>query len=274
MSESRIDDILSQLQERFNMSDVKISREEFEQMQVDAFNSSTGDINQYDGYDCPLCKNKGFIARLENGYQVVADCKCRKIRATLRRAMKSGLGDVLSECTFDKYIATEKWQQDIKSKAQAFCKDDNAKWFFIGGQSGAGKSHLCTAIVGHYIKAGSDAQYMLWLDESTKLKGLKTDGAEYQRIIALYKETPVLYIDDLFKSQAGEVPTGADIKLAFELINFRLLDKNKITVISSELTWDDLLKYDEATMSRIYQQTGDYKSIIGRDIKKNYRLRG
>lgn len=36
---------------------------------------------------------------------------------------------------------------------------------------------------------------------------------------------------------------------------------------------DELMDYDEATMSRIYQQTGKYKLNIGKDRGKNYRLR-
>ena len=36
----------------------------FIKMRVDGFNSSIGTLNEQDGYDCTICKNKGVIARL------------------------------------------------------------------------------------------------------------------------------------------------------------------------------------------------------------------
>ena len=41
---------------------------------------------------------------------------------------------------------------------------------FIGGQVGAGKTHLCTAMVGEFLKRGISAKYMLWRDDALKLK--------------------------------------------------------------------------------------------------------
>ena len=143
---------------------------------------------------------------------------------------------------------------------------------FITGNSG--KTHICTAIAAYYIKAGLETQYMLWVEESKKLKALVTDYHEYQRAIEPYKETPVLYIDDFLKTRQGEMPTQADINLAFEIINHRLMSDGKITIISSEKTLGEMLEYDEGTMSRIFQECGEYKNIIERDINKNYRLRG
>ena len=92
-------------------------------------------------------------------------------------------------------------------------------------------------------------------------------------MINKYKNAKVLYIDDFLKVKKGEEPTPADINLAFEILNYRLLDPDKITVISSEKTLLDLLNYDEATMSRIFKAAGRYKINIEKDIKKNYRLK-
>ena len=64
------------------------------------------------------------------------------------------------------------------------------------------------------------------------------------------------------------------MNLAFEIINHRIIDREKVTIISSEKTLDQLMEYDEATMSRIYQKAGRYKISIAKDKSKNYRLRG
>ena len=275
MSEAvRLADIIAGLSEKHNVDVPQLSPQEYQQQRIDWFNQSVGNLNEADGYNCDECKNKGFIARLdENGYEVHRACKCQKVRATLKRARRSGLGEVITEFTFNKYQDIEEWQTKVKNTAQAFCKDDKAKWFYIGGQVGAGKTHICTAIAAHYIKAGQEVKYMLWCEESKNLKALVND-VRYSTEIDLYKTVDVLYIDDFLKVQNGENPTPADIKLAFEIINHRLLDNDKITIISSEKMLDELMEYDEATMSRIYQKTGSYKLNIGKDRNKNYRLRG
>lgn len=252
----------------------------YEQFRCDFANNNPGNLNEHDGYNCEECKNKGIIYFVKKddltGWEQMTarECKCMATRRTLRRAKKSGLNNILSDCTFAKYETPEEWQKSIKSIAQMFCKDDAAKWFYIGGQSGAGKSHICTAIAGYYIKQGVDCRYMLWRDDAVKLKALVSDYEGYKSQIDEFKNIPLLYIDDFLKTQNGQVPTQADINLAFELLNYRLMDKEKITVISSEYTIAQALEFDEATIGRIYQQAGQYKLSIDKDIKKNYRLRG
>ena len=113
---------------------------------------------------------------------------------------------------------------------------------------------------------------MLWCDESKYLKSIANDNS-YKDEIEKYKTVPVLYIDDFFKVQAGTTPSEADIKLAFEIINSRIIDNDKITIISSEKILDEIIDYDEATMSRIYQMAGKYKLAIAKDRNKNYRLK-
>ena len=267
MSFSTIFDILPA-----HFPETEISDAEYQRMKVNRYNQSHGNLDEIDGYNCDICKNKGFIAHLdEYDNEETILCKCRKIRSVLSKAKKSGLGNVLTDCTFDKYVTNQSWQTEIKNKAVSFCENEAAKWFFIGGQSGSGKSHLCTAICGYYIKSGQDVKYMIWVEESKKLKAIvNTEG--YSERIQEYKDVDVLYIDDFLKVQQNEAPTAGDIKLAFEIINHRII-ADKITIISSEKTLDEILDYDEATMSRVYQKTGEYKINIRKDRDKNYRLR-
>ena len=114
---------------------------------------------------------------------------------------------------------------------------------------------------------------MLWGEESKLLKAL-ANTPQYYMEIEKWKSADVLYIDDFLKVKNGETPTAADMNLAFEIINHRIIDKEKVTIISSEKTLDELMSYDEATMSRIYQKAGRYKISIEKDRAKNYRLCG
>lgn len=251
----------------------QMSYRERRQIIIDIENGIEGHLNEEDGYNCDECKNRGYIWKLnDDDMDTRVDCVCKSTRETLRRAKRSGLGDILRDYKFDKFNATEQWQIDLLNKAKDFCRDKSAKWFFVGGQVGSGKTHICTAIAGQYINKRYDVLYMMWCEDSKKLKAVINEP-EYQTEFDKFKNVDVLYIDDFLKTQQGEQPTRADINIAFELLNHRLMNPELITIISSEKTLTDILAYDEATMSRIYQHTGPYKTNIAKDIHKNYRLK-
>lgn len=107
------------------------------------------------GYDCPKCKNKGYIAGVKGLYMVMAPCECMNIRANMARLERSGLKDSVAEYTFKNYKADKPWQKGILEKAVEFAKDPKG-WFYIGGQVGSGKTHICTAIASHLIKKGRE----------------------------------------------------------------------------------------------------------------------
>jgi len=241
-----------------------LSYTEYLQLKADSYNSATGNLT---GYDCPICKNKGYIEKIVDDSEVLAECKCIKIRDTLQRIKYSGLEELLRRCTFRNFETTEEWQKSIKAGAVRFSEQDNG-FFYIGGQSGCGKTHLCTAIIGAMIKKGKSARYFVWREDSTALKALVNDK-EYQPAVDSFKKTDVLYIDDLFKQSNV---SDADVKLAFELIDYRARN-NLTTVISSELNIDDLIEIDEALGGRIVLLTKGNRHVISKDRKKNYRLR-
>ena len=251
----------------------------WEQFKVDDWNKTPGNRNEEDGYDCKICKNKGTIAKLveEDGkyFRVFEDCQCVETRKSIMRMKRSGLKDIIKDYTFDKFMDTEKWQKAIKDAAVEYSKNPSG-WFALCGQSGAGKTHLCTAICREFLLIGKKVQYMLWRDDVVKIKGAVTDADEYTRIIDQYKTAEVLYIDDLFKTGKDkdnnvQKPTGADINVAFEIINYRYNNPNLLTIISSELTEDELLDVDEAIGGRIYERAKTF--TIGKDRNRNYRIK-
>lgn len=242
--------------------------EEILKKQTDEFNGESGEL---EGYECPICKNKGVIAGYDsktlNHY--FTECSCMKIRRTLRRIKESGLENQLRNCTFKSFETKEKFQKELKSIAMEFIGNEDAKGIYIGGQTGCGKTHICTAIAGQYIKQGKSVRYMTWRDDSVVLKSY-ANSPEYHDIISEFKQSDVLYIDDLFKQDEIK---DADKKLAFEIIDYRIRNR-LITIISSELYISDLIEIDEALAGRIIHLCGKYKIVIMRDRKKNYRLKG
>lgn len=244
------------------------SLEEHEQHKADWYNAEVGNL---EGYDCQVCKNKGYVASVVKGLMTLTPCECMPIRASVSRLKRSGLENVVKEYTFKRYKADEPWQMDILKKAVEYAKNPEG-WFYIGGQVGAGKTHICTAIAVHLLKQGLETYYMLWTDATVELKANKCDDEEYNKLMGKLKSVDVLYIDDFLKTEQGKQPTTADINIAFELLNNRYNAK-KITIVSSEKTLKEVLNIDEALGSRIKQRAGENDIAIAKDGRKNYRLR-
>lgn len=257
------------------------------QRRTEDYNAMAGNLNQEDGYDCPICKNKGHVAYLGEkdafGHptEYFKPCKCCKVRNAIRRLNRSGLKNAVKELTFDKYEARNPWQQTIKDTAQRFCAESGENWFFIGGQSGAGKTHICTAIAVHHIRQGKEVRYMVWREEAPRLKALVNDAEAYADLMRNLKTADVLYIDDLFKDSRDDMgqyrpPTSADIRLAFEIINYRYLDPALITIVSSEMTLTELDGIDEGVAGRIAAKSkpGGYCINLKPDKAKNWRMQG
>lgn len=214
------------------------------------------------GIDCPICQNKGYIvSRGEDGFSLISrECECMSCRRALRSLKRSGLEGLIEEYTLDSYQTPDRERCDIKQKALDFLAASEG-WFFIGGRPGSGKTHICTAICGELIRRGAQVKYMLWRDEATQLKAGITDREWYAEQMERLKTVKVLYIDDFWKSRRtdGQMKvTDGDVNLAFEIINARYISESLRTVISSELSLEEILSVDEGIGRRIYTRSRGY----------------
>lgn len=249
------------------------------QRQADLYNESEGHLNSIDGIDCPVCKNRGYSEKVTEGFggcytTVMVACECQKRRKSWRRLQNSGLAGSINRLTFDSFKTDEDWQKRIKAKAMQFVQGQGGKWFFIGGAVGCGKTHVCTAICGELLKQNQSVKYMCWAEESVRLKG-KVNDDEFESLIKEYKDVDVLYIDDFFKTRRNrngeaQYPSDADVKLAYQIINSRYIAQKK-TVISSEWLMDELMDFDEATSSRVYEMCKGSTLQIDRTGERNFR---
>lgn len=218
-----------------------------------------------DGVDCAICGNKGQIAYYRDGVLYSRECECMNRRRSLRRIKNSGMIDLFSRYTFDSYKPVDAERKKIKAMAGKFAADSNG-WFYISGKSGSGKTHICTAICEKMIEQNRDVYYMAWRDESRTLKGLMNTD-EIEAPLNRLKKVAVLYIDDFLKGGASD----ADIRLAFEIINSRYNNSALRTIISTEMSIEDLLSVDEALGGRIYERS---KGYMIKAPNENFRLRG
>lgn len=193
-------------------------------------------------------------------------------RRSLRAIRYSGMADMLDRYTLDSFETPDDERRSIKQAATDFVKAGEG-WFYIAGRSGSGKTHICTAICGELIRRGYQTLYMLWRDESTKLKSGLLEREWYEYRIKKLKTYPVLYIDDFWKAKKtdGHVKvTDGDVNLAFEILNYRYNNSKLRTIISSEMTLEEVLDIDEAIGSRIYERS---RGFTKKAPEENWRLR-
>jgi len=140
---------------------------------------------------------------------------------------------------------------------------------FIGAV-GSGKTHLTVAIGLNILKNKKvSVVYFNYRETITSLKQNMLDEEFYKKQLNKYQTAKVLLIDDMLKGKT----TDSDKNIMFEIINYRYINRLPI-ILSSEHDMSELLNFDEAIGSRIYEMCKDYLVEVQKDIKNNYRLRG
>ena len=246
--------------------------------------NAQGGLVPGDGVDCPKCLNRGLVYGVryfpgQGASLGVMVCECNTERTAVKRLRESGLADSVKRYTFENFQAIEPWQRAMLETAQKYAAQGakDGAWMFFGGNPGAGKTHLATAIIGKLIRE-KDVAYAIWPQMAQALKASVMDDEAYDRQMRRYQRAEVLLLDDFLKpgrDRKGneEGASAADMRLSFDLLNYRYLNRLP-TIISSEWHIGELAEMDEAVASRIYEMCGEYVVNIRRDKARNYRLRG
>lgn len=135
------------------------------------------------------------------------------------------------------------------------------------GKPGSGKTHISIALAINLLNSKANVVYMPYRDTIVNIKQNILDKDVYKESLLKYKQCQVLLIDDLYKGKVS----SSDINIMFEIINYRYLNHLPM-IISSELSVQDILNYDEAVGSRIYEMSKDFIVTMDKEISKNYRL--
>ena len=225
-----------------------------------------------DNYNCPKCRDNTFILN-KDGFAY--PCTCREKVLLESRLKQSGMDDILIDNTFSNYIVDSKSLQKAKHKTMDYCtkfiedKEYN-KSFLLCGNSGAGKSHLASAITINLIEKNIGCTYIGYINFIAEARQSKYDSDKYNKLITKYQDSTILWVDDFLK---GRIEPG-DINYVFELINYRY-QKMKPMIITTEKKIEELFAYDEALASRIVEMCGGINGniITFKDKYSNYRLR-
>ena len=250
---------------------------------------------QEEKYDCPKCKDKGFILKNipdldEEGnqrkwptgqpkfYETMFDCECAQKRQSNHLMKFSEITDEFKRVTFSSFNLKGK-PEVIKNAYQCavdyfkdfeLIKDKRCNSISLLGQPGAGKTHLLTALANNLIMKRQVS--VLYFPFVEGFNDLKDNFDLLEEKLTKMKRIGVLFIDDLFKGRTN--PTPFQIEQMFAVINYRYLNHKPI-MVSSEKTVDELCDIDEALGTRIFEMCRDYTVVIKGDRKVlNYRLAG
>lgn len=239
---------------------------------VDALNEMS-EADDGTGINCPICHGKGWYAWFDEDAKECRTryCNCYGPRITARRLKNIGLLDRSRRCTFDSFKTETPTQRALKTAAVNFTNDTTGEaWLALFGQSGVGKTHLCLAAFSAVIaRRNLTGEYMRWNTDARAVKAAALE--ESNPLFDKLKKAPLLYVDDLFKKRADAPVSDADLRLCFELLDARY-NLRLPTIISCELTFEELVRLDEAIAGRIREMCGPYLVSVGRDMRKNYRF--
>lgn len=151
-------------------------------------------------------------------------------------------------------------------------KDTMENSIFLGGKPGSGKTHLLMAVANALIERGHGVLYFPFVEGLDELRSeIRDNGTNYQRKLERLQRVPVLFIDDLYKSKKGDEPTKYEVKFLFSVVNYRYLNHLPM-LVSSELTIEQVMFWDDAIGSRIAQMCRKSTVHLTEGKALNYRL--
>lgn len=224
---------------------------------------------------CPFCGGTTWIQKKQNKSQpVMSRCTCYEMKKVQDIWNQSDIEFKNLDKTLKSFECFNQTTKNMKDTATNYllrfkniCSSENNSIMFCG-TPGSGKTHLLLAVSLNLLKKEKiGVVYMSYVEVITKLKQAAMQPEEYQRLINKYKNAKVLFIDDLFKGKITE----SDIRIIFEIVNFRI-NKKLPMMVSTEFNIDRLLEFDAAVASRLYKASkGFYLEINGQE--NNYRMR-
>ena len=215
-----------------------------------------------------------MLIEQERAQPLAVTCDCRKLEKIKSHWQAYGINPEMINYKLSNFEVWNNSSETAKNTILAYnhkfdgIRESRRNSVLLCGQSGSGKSHLCIALAINFLKRNIKTVYMPYRDVITKIKQNMINEQYYAQALLQYQTCDVLLIDDLFKGRINE----SDINIMFEIINYRYINFMPI-IVSSEFLIEDMLAFDEAIGSRIYEMTRDYIVEIEKDRKNNYRLK-
>lgn len=216
-------------------------------------------------YECEKCQDTGYITK----DYTTEMCSCLKQKLLNESYHKSNLyrlqydtfenfddtrfSSVANHERYGTNLSPRENMQKIKQLSWQFIENFTAvdqKNLLFTGTPGIGKTYLSSCIANEILKRGYTVLYQtssLLLDSIFDYKYNQKDSSTKELYEHLF-QVNLLIIDDL----GTENLTAAKFAELFTVINARLLNPNQKTIISTNLSLEELAKqYDDRMLSRL-----------------------
>jgi DNA replication protein DnaC len=216
-------------------------------------------------YECPLCQDTGAV-----GIQM---CACMKKALIEMEYQTSGLGELMKTQSFDTfdlkyylidqeaYACASRVLEAAKEYAQNFEVKTSDHLLFMGN-TGLGKTHLCTAIAkevidnGYHVIYETAQDFFETMSEAQFGNGEKPDTRKYF-------DCDLLILDDL----GTELTNQFTISCLYNLINTRL-NRHMPMILNTNLEQDEIAqRYSDRIASRIFGMFRPFL-FLGMDIRQ------
>lgn len=224
------------------------------------------------GY-CKLCKNRGYTVQKDGTYKRYVTCRCMEQRKQKQAIENSGFAELITSKSFENYTVNEEWQRNALRTVKAWAVQERYPFLYLGGKSGAGKTHLAIAAFYSLVQRGVRGKFVSWRTESRDLKMRMTEVGYYDAKIQELKKIPLLLVDDFLWTN-GANPSEEDFKLAKEIIDERQANGRR-TIFTANWTIRQINGLSEVIGGRIYQACGsktNFAITYGSEAK-NYRAK-
>lgn len=252
----------------------EMSIEEFTRFKALSENLSYGDLS---GFNCPHCKNKGYFVEIKNGYTFHRECECMEKRRSNEDIKNSEYITYITSKTFTNFELLDDNHKHALKKAKDFIRQSKYPFFYVGGGTGTGKSHLTVATFYQLVQQGFVGEFVKWESEFNNIKSCQFENPfEFRKIMNKLKYTPLVLFDDFLWNSDGKEPTAFEYKIAKEILDERALRGLK-TIFSSNYTFDKLFNLNPVVGGRVTEFCGhkdDKNGAFAVNLEgKNYRIK-
>ncbi len=227
-----------------------------------------------DIYSCTDCKDTGV---LDDGHTW---CHCYREKITKQLLKNSNMEDVLKRenfktFTLDLFSTTVQEDYNISVRDHMRNMLDMAKVYtadfgmqknnvILSGSTGTGKTFLTHCIAENLINRGFMVVYFTAIEmlEFIKSANFNSDANSMQ-MIRLIKSADLLILDDLGTEYASDYNNTE----LFSIINYRMIREDKATIISTNLSMNEIRsRYSERLSSRIVGNCDNWV-LFGNDLR-------
>lgn len=228
---------------------------------------------ELEGFNCPICKNKGYIVGNTYGYQWQKECSCMEKRRTKENIALSEYEAYLTSKTFANFEILDKYHEYALNKVKEFLTQKKYPFLYVGGATGTGKSHLTVACYYQFLLQGKSGHFVKWESEFNTLRAEQfSEPVAFKKRLNKLKYSEVLLIDDFLWNSEGKEPTAFEYKIAKEILDERSL-RNLITLMSSNYEVSKLFNLNPVVGGRITEFSGNVNNYAITLSGTNYRLK-